>query len=49
MIYVVPDQKASHIASLLVEEVVPFYGVPEALLSDGGESVCYTWFRMYVS
>ena len=45
MIYAVPDQKASHIVHLLVEEVVPFCGVPEAnrgtnLLSHLVQDVC---------
>ena len=39
MIYAVPDQKASRIARLLAEEVVPFCGVPEALLSDRGANL----------
>ena len=34
MVYPTPDQKAEHIARLLVENIVPFFGVPEALLSD---------------
>ena len=28
-----PDQKATRITHLLVEEVIPVFGVPEALLS----------------
>ena len=36
MVYPVPDQKAKRIAELLVKEVVPVFGVPEALLSDRG-------------
>ena len=39
MIYAVPDQKASRIVRLLVEEVVPFCGVPEALLSERGTNL----------
>lgn len=31
MVHPVPDQKALRIAQLLVEEIVPFFGVPEAL------------------
>ena len=34
-----PDQKAEHIARLLVEEVMPCFGVPEALLSDTGTNL----------
>jgi len=34
MVFPTPDQKAVQNAQLLVEEVVPIFGVPEALLSD---------------
>ena len=34
-----PDQKSSRIVRLLVEEVVPLFGVPEALLSDRGTNL----------
>ena len=34
LVFAVPDQKSVRIAKLLVEEVVPLFGVPEALLSD---------------
>ena len=34
MVYPVADQKASTLVKLLVEEAVPFMGIPEALLSD---------------
>ena len=34
MVFPVADQKASTLVKLLVEEVVPLMGVPEALLSD---------------
>ena len=34
-----PDQTASRIAKILVEEVIPFFGVPEALLSDRGTNI----------
>ena len=39
MVFAVPDQKAERIARLLCEEVVPFFGVPEALLSDRGTNL----------
>jgi len=35
----VADQKAVTLAKLLVQEVVPFMGVPEALLSDRGTNL----------
>ena len=34
-----PDQKAILIARLLVDEVLPIFGVPEALLSDRGTNM----------
>ena len=34
-----PDQKSRRIASILVEEVIPFFGVPEALLTDRGTNL----------
>ena len=33
-VFVVPDQQATTIARLLVEEVIARHGVPEQLLSD---------------
>ena len=39
MVYAIPDQKAHRVARLLVEEIVPFFGVPEALLSDRGANL----------
>lgn len=39
MVFAAPDQKAQRIAHLLVEEVVPFCGVPEAVLSDRGTNL----------
>ena len=33
MVYPLPDQKAHRIAKILVDEVIPFFGVPENLLS----------------
>ena len=34
LVYPAPDQKSIRIAKLLAEEVLPMFGVPEALLSD---------------
>ena len=34
MVFPVPDQKTERIARLLCEEIVPLFGVPEALLTD---------------
>ena len=39
MVFPIPDQKTERIAKLLVEELVPFFGVPEALLSDRGTNL----------
>ena len=39
MEYAAPDQKALRLVRLLVEEVIPFCGVPEALLSDRGANL----------
>ena len=39
LVYLVPDQKSLRIVRLLVEEVVPLFGVPEALLSDRGNNL----------
>ena len=39
LVFPVPDQKSLWIAKLLVEEVVPLFGVPEALLSDRGANL----------
>ena len=36
MVYAVPDRKTDRITKLLSEEIVPFFGSPEALLSDQG-------------
>ncbi len=36
----IPVQKEIRITQILVEEVVLFLGVPEALLSDRGANVC---------
>ena len=39
MAYPAPDQKAERLARLLMENIVPFFGVPEALLSDRGTNL----------
>ena len=39
MVYGTPDQKAERIAKLLTQEIVPMFGVPEALLSDRGTNL----------
>ena len=39
MVYAVPDQKTERITKLLFEEIVPFFGIPEALLSDRGTNL----------
>ena len=35
-VFAVPDQKAPRITRIVAEQVVPLFGVPEALLSDRG-------------
>ena len=37
--FLVPDQRAERIARLLCDEIVPLFGVPEALLSDRGANL----------
>ena len=39
LVFAAPDQRAERIARLLCEEVVPMFGVPEALLSDRGTNL----------
>ena len=39
LVFPIPDQKTERIAKLLVEQVIPFFGVPEALLSDRGANM----------
>ena len=36
--FAIPDQKSERIARLLTDEIIPVFGVPEALLSDRGTS-----------
>ena len=39
LVFPVPDQKAISIARLLTEEVLPFFGVPDLLLSGCGTNL----------
>ena len=39
MVYPMPDQKSLRIAKLLVNEVIPQFGVPQSLLSDRGTNL----------
>ena len=39
LVFPFPDQRAEHIARLPCEEIVPMFGVPEALLSDRGSNL----------
>ena len=39
MVYPIPDQKSQRIAKILVNEIIPFFGVPESLLSDRGTNL----------
>ena len=39
LVFPMPDQKSIRIAQILVQEVVPLFGVPEALLSDRGTNL----------
>ena len=39
MVYASPDQKAITLPTLLVKEIVPMFGVPEAILSDRGTNL----------
>ena len=39
LVFPVPDQKTERLVRLLVEQVVPLFGVPEALLSDRGANL----------
>jgi len=42
LVFPVPDQKAVRLVRLLTEEVIPLFGVPEALLSDRGTNLMST-------
>ena len=39
LVFPVPDQKAIRLTKLLAEEMIPLFGVPEALLSDRGTNL----------
>ena len=39
LVFLIPNQRAERIARLLCEEVIPMFGVPEALLSDRGANL----------
>ena len=39
LVFPVPDEKAIRLVELLTKEVIPFFGVPEALLSDCGANL----------
>ena len=39
IVFPMPDQKTSRIVQILVEEIIPVFGVPEALLSDRGTNL----------
>ena len=39
MVYAIPDQKSERIARILVDEIIPLFGVPEAQLSDRGTNL----------
>ena len=39
MVYPLPDQRSCHITRLISEEIVPMFGVSEALLSDRGANL----------
>ena len=39
MVFAVPDQKTKRIMELLKKEVIPFCGVPEAVLTDRGTNL----------
>ena len=39
LVYAMPDQRTDRIVKILVEEIVPNFGVPESLLSDRGTNL----------
>ena len=45
LVYPVPHQKETRLVELLTKEVIPFFGVPEALLSDRGTNLLSNLMR----
>ena len=41
LMFPVPDQKATRLAQLLAEKVVPLFGVPDCLLSDRALTITF--------
>ena len=39
LVYAIPDQKTHRIVRILVEEIIPVFGVPEVLLTDRGTNL----------
>ncbi len=39
IVYPIPDQKSQRIAEILVQDIIPFFGVSESLLSDRGANL----------
>ena len=39
LVFPMPDQKTIRIVKILVEEIIPLFGVPEAILSDRGTNL----------
>ena len=39
LVFPIPDQKTIRLSRLLIEEVIPLFGVPKALLSDRGTNL----------
>ena len=39
MVFSVPDRKTSRITELLTKEIIPLFGVPEAILMDRGTNL----------
>ena len=39
IVYPIPDQKAIRLVQILANEIIPFYGVPECILSDRGTNL----------